>query len=104
MHLIETVEEMKKLNARRRLKGAVMAALASPKWCLDPSDPDNFSETPDDDVTSQGYTRIPLHTQFSGLHLFFKEVFSSPFCLLFQIFNIILYNFYKSLLLQSLLL
>lgn len=45
---------MKKLNARRRLKGAVMAAVASPKWALDPTDPDHFSEYGDDDATSAG--------------------------------------------------
>ncbi|CAB0017302.1 unnamed protein product, partial [Nesidiocoris tenuis] len=47
---------MKKLNARRRLKGAVMAAVASPKWSIDPtaSDPDHFSDYGDDDITSAG--------------------------------------------------
>ncbi|KAL1123191.1 hypothetical protein AAG570_002278 [Ranatra chinensis] len=60
VHLMDTVEEMRKLNARRRLKGAVMAALASPKWCSsDPTDPTlpidpQFSDCADDDVTSAG--------------------------------------------------
>lgn len=49
-HLIETVEEMKKLNARRKLKGAVMAAVSSPKWatCSD------LPEYGEDEVTSAG--------------------------------------------------
>uniref|UniRef100_A0A0A9WSH7 Peripheral plasma membrane protein CASK n=1 Tax=Lygus hesperus TaxID=30085 RepID=A0A0A9WSH7_LYGHE len=58
VHLIDTVEEMKKLNARRRLKGAVMAAVASPKWALDPSDPDHFSDYGDDDITSAAVSMV----------------------------------------------
>ncbi|XP_024084788.1 peripheral plasma membrane protein CASK isoform X1 [Cimex lectularius] len=58
IHLLDTVEEMKKLNARRRLKGAVMAAVASPKWSLDPTDPDHFSDYGDDDVTSAAVSMV----------------------------------------------
>ncbi|BES91939.1 Protein tyrosine kinase [Nesidiocoris tenuis] len=60
VHLIDTVEEMKKLNARRRLKGAVMAAVASPKWSIDPtaSDPDHFSDYGDDDITSAAVSMV----------------------------------------------
>ncbi|XP_039301642.1 peripheral plasma membrane protein CASK isoform X7 [Nilaparvata lugens] len=59
VHLIDTVDEMKKYNARRRLKGAVMAAVASAKWCADPtSDPDNFSDCGDDEVSSQAVSMI----------------------------------------------
>lgn len=49
-HLIDTVEEMKKLNARRKLKGAVMAAVSSPKWaaCSD------LPEYGEDETTSAG--------------------------------------------------
>ncbi|GIY83039.1 hypothetical protein CEXT_308761 [Caerostris extrusa] len=32
MHLQETVDELAKFNARRKLKGAVIAAVSSPKW------------------------------------------------------------------------
>ena len=32
VHLNETVEELKKFNSRRKLKGAVLAAVSSPKW------------------------------------------------------------------------
>ncbi|XP_022244339.1 peripheral plasma membrane protein CASK-like isoform X2 [Limulus polyphemus] len=32
IHLQETVEELRKFNARRKLKGAVLAAVSSPKW------------------------------------------------------------------------
>ena len=31
-HLLETVEEMKKFNSRRRLKGIVLATISSDKW------------------------------------------------------------------------
>ena len=31
-HLIDSVEEMKKFNARRRLKGIILAAVSSNKW------------------------------------------------------------------------
>lgn len=53
VHLIDTVEEMKKLNARRRLKGAVMAAVGSSKWSPDLND-DHFSDCGDDEVISAG--------------------------------------------------
>jgi calcium/calmodulin-dependent serine protein kinase len=54
--LQETVEEMKKFNARRKLKGAVLAAVSSPKWTSFYSDPnsDGFSDFGEDDVTSSG--------------------------------------------------
>eukprot|EP00095_Tigriopus_kingsejongensis_P000281 maker-scaffold816_size93094-snap-gene-0.12 protein:Tk00281 transcript:maker-scaffold816_size93094-snap-gene-0.12-mRNA-1 annotation:"peripheral plasma membrane protein cask isoform x4" len=32
MHLHETVEELRRFNSRRKLKGAVLAAVSSPKW------------------------------------------------------------------------
>ncbi|RXG55367.1 Peripheral plasma membrane protein CASK, partial [Armadillidium vulgare] len=32
IHLHLTVEEMRKMNARRKLKGAVLAAVSSPRW------------------------------------------------------------------------
>lgn len=56
IHLIETVEEMKKFNARRKLKGAVLAAVSSPKWNSFYSDPnsDGFSDYGDDEITSSG--------------------------------------------------
>ncbi|KAK0044078.1 peripheral plasma membrane protein CASK-like isoform X2 [Biomphalaria pfeifferi] len=55
VHLHETVEELKKFNSRRKLKGAIMAAVASPKWTSfynDPSPPD------DDDVTSAAVSQV----------------------------------------------
>ncbi|XP_063243812.1 peripheral plasma membrane protein CASK isoform X3 [Bacillus rossius redtenbacheri] len=62
MHLADTVEELKKFNARRRLKGAVMAAVSSPKWSSCFSDPgsDGFSDFRDDDVTSLGAVSLVL--------------------------------------------
>lgn len=58
IHLGETVEELKKFNARRKLRGAVLAAVASPRWtdCDDPDrEPsDSFSDCGDDEATSSG--------------------------------------------------
>uniref|UniRef100_T1IN87 Protein kinase domain-containing protein n=1 Tax=Strigamia maritima TaxID=126957 RepID=T1IN87_STRMM len=56
-HLMETVEELRKFNARRKLKGAVLAAVSSPKWTSFYSDPnyDGFSDfSGDEDITSSG--------------------------------------------------
>ena len=39
IHLHETVEELRKFNARRKLKGAVLAAVSSPKWTTFDNDP-----------------------------------------------------------------
>ncbi|XP_076324252.1 peripheral plasma membrane protein CASK-like [Tachypleus tridentatus] len=53
LHLQETVEELKKFNARIKLKGAVLAALSSPKWtsfCIEPFDEFHI----DGEVTSAG--------------------------------------------------
>ncbi|XP_054265767.1 peripheral plasma membrane protein CASK isoform X5 [Macrosteles quadrilineatus] len=58
VHLVDTVEEMKKYNGRRRLKGAVMAAVASPKWATDPGDPDHFSDYGDDEISSAAVNMI----------------------------------------------
>lgn len=70
IHLVDTVEEMKKLNARRRLKGAVMAAVSSPKWSSDPGDPDHFSDYGDDEVTSAGtaIALIIMKLEYGGMH------------------------------------
>ncbi|XP_012936233.2 peripheral plasma membrane protein CASK [Aplysia californica] len=51
VHLHETVEELKKFNSRRKLKGAIMAAVASPKWTSFYNDP---TPPEDDDITSAG--------------------------------------------------
>ncbi|XP_074658560.1 peripheral plasma membrane protein CASK-like [Tubulanus polymorphus] len=56
-HLHETVEEMKRFNARRKLKGAVLAAVSSSKWnsfYSDPSMNSEMGEFTDDDITSAG--------------------------------------------------
>lgn len=60
IHLIDTVEEMKKFNARRKLKGAVLAAVSSPKWNSFYSDPnsDGFSDYGEDEITSSGNHRL----------------------------------------------
>ncbi|XP_021915602.1 peripheral plasma membrane protein CASK-like [Zootermopsis nevadensis] len=62
MHLQDTVEEMKKFNARRKLKGAVLAAVSSPKWTSFYSDPnsDGFSDFGEDEVTSSGAVSLVL--------------------------------------------
>ena len=57
-HLGQTVEEMRKMNARRKLKGAVLAAVSSPRWNNFYNDPvyDPYQELPipEDDVCSTG--------------------------------------------------
>ena len=48
---------MRKMNARRKLKGAVLAAVSSPRWISYYSDPglDPYQELPaEDDVGSIG--------------------------------------------------
>ncbi|KAL8558064.1 hypothetical protein ACOMHN_051138 [Nucella lapillus] len=50
-HLHDTVDELKKFNARRKLKGAIMAAVSSPKWTSFYNDPDDVI---DDEMTSAG--------------------------------------------------
>ncbi|XP_069668969.1 peripheral plasma membrane protein CASK-like isoform X2 [Periplaneta americana] len=60
VHLQDTVEEMKKFNARRKLKGAVLAAVSSPKWTSFYSDPnsDGFSDFGEDEVTSSAVSLV----------------------------------------------
>ena len=40
-HLHETVDELRKFNSRRKLKGAVLAAVSSPKWTAFYDDPNS---------------------------------------------------------------
>ncbi|XP_071838998.1 peripheral plasma membrane protein CASK-like isoform X1 [Apostichopus japonicus] len=56
IHLHETVEELKKFNARRKLKGAVLAAVASHKFTSFYSDPNtkHITDFTEDDPTSSG--------------------------------------------------
>ncbi|KAL4219999.1 hypothetical protein ACF0H5_020410 [Mactra antiquata] len=56
-HLTETVEELKKFNARRKLKGAIMAAVSSSRWTSfynDPPPPDINEE----DITSTAVSQV----------------------------------------------
>ena len=39
LHLHETVDELRKFNARRKIKGAVLAAVSSPKWTMFDTEP-----------------------------------------------------------------
>lgn len=58
MHLQESVDEMKKFNARRKLKGAILAAVASRKCPMANGDvigsQDDVFEYEDDDLTASG--------------------------------------------------
>lgn len=56
IHLSDTIEELKKFNARRKLKDAVKAAVSSSKWHAPYSEAngDNFSDVGDDEVTTTG--------------------------------------------------
>ncbi|KAK3094483.1 hypothetical protein FSP39_002328 [Pinctada imbricata] len=53
VHLQETVEELKKFNARRKLKGAIMAAVSSSKWNTFYNDPSPL-DLNEEEVTSAG--------------------------------------------------
>ncbi|KAK2581468.1 hypothetical protein KPH14_005135 [Odynerus spinipes] len=56
IHLSDTIEELKKFNARRKLKDAVKAAVSSAKWHAPYSETngDSFSDVGDDEVTTTG--------------------------------------------------
>lgn len=57
---MDTVEQLKIYNSRRRLRGAVMAAVSSPRWTFQSSLDSNsnaieqFSDFGDDDISNSG--------------------------------------------------
>ncbi|KAF8569074.1 hypothetical protein P879_03554 [Paragonimus westermani] len=61
-HLHETVEEMRRFNARRKLKGAILAAVSSTKWASFYADADGGNTEDvldeDDEVTSAAVSAI----------------------------------------------
>ncbi|XP_018306707.1 peripheral plasma membrane protein CASK isoform X2 [Mycetomoellerius zeteki] len=60
IHLGDTIEELKKFNARRKLKDAVKAAISSSKWHAPYSEAngDNFSDVGDDEITTGAVAEI----------------------------------------------
>ncbi|XP_067213949.1 peripheral plasma membrane protein CASK isoform X8 [Linepithema humile] len=60
IHLGDTIEELKKFNARRKLKDAVKVAVSSSKWHVPYSEAngDNFSDVGDDEVTTGAVAEI----------------------------------------------
>lgn len=54
IHLADTIDELKKFNARRKLSNAVKAAVSSSKWHAPYSETngDNFSDVGEDEVTT----------------------------------------------------
>lgn len=54
VHLADTIDELKKFNARRKLSNAVKTAIASSKWHAPYSEAngDNFSDVGDDEMTT----------------------------------------------------
>ncbi|CAK9813325.1 Peripheral plasma membrane protein CASK [Anthophora plagiata] len=56
IHLAETIDELKKFNARRKLKEAVKAAISSAKWHIPYSEinGDSFFDIGDDEVITTG--------------------------------------------------
>ncbi|XP_025986442.1 peripheral plasma membrane protein CASK isoform X10 [Solenopsis invicta] len=60
IHLGDTIEELKKFNARRKLKDAVKAAVSSSKWHAPYSEAngDNFSDVGDDEITTGAVAEI----------------------------------------------
>ncbi|CAH8493350.1 unnamed protein product [Heterobilharzia americana] len=61
-HLHETVEEMRRFNARRKLKGAILAAVSSTKWASFYTEPNIMSDDDildeDDEVTSAAVSAV----------------------------------------------
>lgn len=68
IHLGDTIEELKKFNARRKLKSAVKAAVSSPKWLITYSEPngDSYYEACDDEVITSGTLNGSLGDYRSG--------------------------------------
>ncbi|KAL0134112.1 hypothetical protein PUN28_001158 [Cardiocondyla obscurior] len=60
VHLGDTIEELKKFNARRKLKDAVKAAVSSSKWhaLYSEANGDNFSDVGDDEITTGAVAEI----------------------------------------------
>ncbi|XP_024873207.1 peripheral plasma membrane protein CASK isoform X10 [Temnothorax curvispinosus] len=60
VHLGDTIDELKKFNARRKLKEAVKAAVSSSKWHAPYSEAngDNFSDVGDDEITTGAVAEI----------------------------------------------
>lgn len=55
IHLCDTVEELKKFNARRKLKAVILAAVSSSKWYpYEDGSSDSFTEFGDDEVSACG--------------------------------------------------
>ncbi|XP_041352781.1 peripheral plasma membrane protein CASK-like isoform X2 [Gigantopelta aegis] len=57
-HLHETVETLKKFNARRKLKGAIMAAVSSSKWTDFYNDPSPSIDTVEEEATSAAVSQV----------------------------------------------
>ncbi|XP_077513819.1 peripheral plasma membrane protein CASK isoform X2 [Amblyomma americanum] len=64
-HLQETVDELRKFNARRKLKGAVLAAVSSPKWTSFYSDP--ALDSASDQGIEEEVTAIAVSTVLDSL-------------------------------------
>ncbi|XP_070156776.1 peripheral plasma membrane protein CASK isoform X11 [Polyergus mexicanus] len=60
IHLADTIEELKKFNARRKLSNAVKVAISSSKWHAPYSEAngDNFSDVGDDEMTTGAVAEI----------------------------------------------
>ncbi|XP_074041488.1 peripheral plasma membrane protein CASK isoform X3 [Leptinotarsa decemlineata] len=59
IHLNDTIEELKKFNARRKLKSCILCAVNSSKWYpYDDANADTFSDFGDDEVSSCAVSSI----------------------------------------------
>ncbi|XP_063906651.1 peripheral plasma membrane protein CASK isoform X2 [Zophobas morio] len=59
IHLGDSVEELKKFNARRKLKAVVLSAVNSSKWyCYDDTNSDSYSDCEDDEVSACAVSTI----------------------------------------------
>lgn len=63
IHLANTVEELKKFNARRKLKTFILSVVNSSKWYpYDDTNADSFSDFGDDEVSSCG--KLYMHLTY----------------------------------------
>uniref|UniRef100_A0A671R6B7 Peripheral plasma membrane protein CASK n=1 Tax=Sinocyclocheilus anshuiensis TaxID=1608454 RepID=A0A671R6B7_9TELE len=78
IHLPETVEQLRKFNARRKLKGAVLAAVSSHKFSSFYGDPPE--ELPDfsEDPTSSGTTATSRDATSASTHSVLEEISCYP--------------------------
>ena len=90
IHLGETIEELKKFNARRKLKSTVKAAVTSTKWqipYLRPPSADGYCESAEEEVMTTREYLIKLNGSNAQLS---RSTYSSSS--IHTLYNICVYN------------